>query len=84
MSSSRAEKKKNLSAMMKSTNGKVQSRRREVASVLCPKTGAETQKGAWEPPSFMLWNIYSCIYIRKLFPEKENLNISSSTTNEKK
>jgi hypothetical protein len=30
------------------TNGKVQSKKREAASLLRPKTGAEAQKGAWE------------------------------------
>jgi len=40
MSSTCAEKKKKVRAVMKSTNGKVQSNRHEVASVLLPKTGA--------------------------------------------
>jgi hypothetical protein len=41
MSSSRAEKKRKVKAAMKSTNGKAQSKRREAASILPPKTGAE-------------------------------------------
>src|SRR5258708_37819732 len=41
MSSSRAEKKKKVRAAMKSMNGKAQSKRREAASVLLPKTGAK-------------------------------------------
>jgi len=40
MSSTRAEKKKKVRVAMKSTNGKVQSKRPEAASVRLPKTGA--------------------------------------------
>jgi len=40
MSSTCAEKKKKVRAAMKLMNGKVQSKRREAASVLLPKTGA--------------------------------------------
>jgi len=39
MSSSRTEKKKEVRAAMKLTNGKVQSKKREAAGVLRPKTG---------------------------------------------
>jgi hypothetical protein len=41
MFSSRAEKKKKVREAMKSTNGKAQSKRRDAAGVLLPKTGAK-------------------------------------------
>jgi hypothetical protein len=41
MSSSHAEKKKKVRVAMKLTNGKVQNKRREAASLPRPKTGAK-------------------------------------------
>jgi hypothetical protein len=53
MSPSRAEKKRKVKVAMKSTNGQAQSKKRKAAGVHHLQAGAETQKGTWEPLSFL-------------------------------